>query len=91
MRKYKVANSASCSLWPLRRLTTTRRPRRIFSQVELIFRESTNVAAALVSVCGTSRSARFTTGVPDGGLVPFSPIAIFDLLFDAIPFFDCMN
>jgi hypothetical protein len=47
-----LARSANCSLWMLRRLTTTRRPRRTFSEIELIFKESTNVAAALVRAWG---------------------------------------
>ncbi len=92
MRKYKLASSASCSLWPLRRLITTRRPRRTFSEVELIFKESTNVAAALVRAGGMSRSAKFATGrTSPGGSAPFSRIAIVSLVFDLISLDDRME
>jgi hypothetical protein len=70
-----LARSANCSLWMLRRLTTTRRPRRTFSENELIFKESTNVTAALVRAWGMSRSAK---------LVPLSRVGIFLSLFDFI-------
>jgi hypothetical protein len=46
MRKYKLSNSVNCSLYTWRRLITTCRPRRTASEIELIFRESTNLAAA---------------------------------------------
>jgi len=47
MRKYAFASSANASPYTRRRLMTTGRPRRIRSETELIFRESTNLAAAL--------------------------------------------
>jgi hypothetical protein len=65
-----LARSANCSLWMLRRLTTTRRPRRTFSEIELIFKESTNVRA-----WGMRRSAK---------LVPLSRVGIFLSQFDSI-------
>jgi hypothetical protein len=51
------------------------RPRRTFSEIELIFKESTNVAAALVRAWGMRRSAK---------LVPLSRVGIFLSLFDFI-------
>ncbi|PYJ70134.1 MAG: hypothetical protein DME76_06515 [Verrucomicrobia bacterium] len=54
----------------MRRLITTRRRRRTFSEVELIFKESTNVAAAFVIVWGTSGSSR------SAKLFPFSRVGI---------------
>src|SRR5262249_13150082 len=47
MRKYTFASSANGSLYTLRRLITSSRPRRTCSETELIFSESTNLAAAL--------------------------------------------
>jgi hypothetical protein len=82
MRKYKFANSVNCSLYPWRRLITTRRPRRTASEIELIFRESTNLAAALLRASGVNRSAE---------LVPLSPIGIGDFLFDPVAFRGCVN
>ena len=61
---------------------TTFRPRRIASEIELIFKESTNLAAALVRALGISRSAE---------LAPLSPIGIGDFLFDPIAFRGCVN
>src|ERR1041385_2898639 len=46
-RKYTFANSANLSPYTRRRLITTGRPRRTCSEVELIFSESTNLAAPL--------------------------------------------
>jgi hypothetical protein len=77
MRKYKLANSVNCSLYTCRRLITTCRPRRTASEMELIFKESTNLAAALLRASGISRSA---------GLVPLFPICIGDFLFDPMAF-----
>ncbi|HYY34790.1 MAG TPA: hypothetical protein VE867_00315 [Candidatus Binatia bacterium] len=45
--------------------------------MELIFKESTNLAAALLRASGISRSA---------GLVPLFPICIGDFLFDPMAF-----
>jgi len=75
MRKYKLANSANCSPYTLRRLITTCRPRRTASEMELIFKESTNLAAALPRASGVNRSTE---------LVPLFPIGIGDFLFDLI-------
>jgi hypothetical protein len=77
MRKYKFASSANCSLYPLRCLITTRRPRRTVSDTELIFNESTNLAAAFTTTFGMTASAKFATGlVLGGGFFPFFPIGI---------------
>jgi hypothetical protein len=50
IRKYTFASSANGSLYPRRRLMTSGRPRRICSETELIFSESTNLAAVLRTV-----------------------------------------
>jgi hypothetical protein len=63
-------------------LITTRRPRRTASEIELIFKESTNLAAALARASGISRSAE---------LVPLSPIGIGDFLFDPMALGGCVN
>src|SRR5581483_4912140 len=93
MRKYKFARSANCSLCPLRRLViTTRRPPRTFSETELIFNESTNLAAASASTLGMSASPKFATGLlSGGGFLPSFPIGIVDFLFDIILLCDRMN
>jgi len=92
MRKYKFARSTNGALYPLRRLITSRRPRRTFSDTELIFNESTNLAAALRSAFGMSVSAKFATGlVAGGGFLPFFPVGIVDPLFDTIALFDRMD
>jgi len=82
MRKYKLANSVNCSLYTWRRLITTGLPRRTSSEIELIFRESTNLAAALLRASGMICSSE---------LVPLSPIGIGDFLFDPMAFHGCVN
>ena len=82
IRKYRLANSLNCAPYTWRRLITTCRPRRIVSEIELILRESTNLAAALLRASGMSGSA---------GLVPLSPIGIGDLLFDPMALRGCVN
>jgi hypothetical protein len=82
MRKYKLPNSVNCSLYTWCRSITTRRPRRTASEIELIFRESTNLAAASLRASGMNRSAE---------LVQLSPIGIGDFLFDPVAFRGCVN
>ena len=65
-----------------RRLITTRRRRRTASEIELIFRESTNLAAAMLRASGLSRSTE---------LVPLSPIGLGDFLLDPRAFRGCVN
>jgi hypothetical protein len=89
MRKYKFERSANCSLYPLRCLITTRRPRRVSSETELIFNESTNLVATLASVLGMTASTKFATVlVFGGGFSPFFPIGIVDSLFATITLSD---
>src|SRR5205823_14894849 len=71
MRKYKFVRSANCSPYPLRCLITTRRPRRTFSETELIFSESTNLAAALANALGMTAAAKLIP-FPRVGIVPFN-------------------
>jgi hypothetical protein len=55
MRKYTFANSANGSLYTVRRLITSRRPRRTCSETELIFNESTSLSAAFLTASGIRR------------------------------------
>jgi hypothetical protein len=55
MRKYTFASSANGSLYTVRRLITSRRPRRTCSETELIFNESTSLSAAVLRVSGMLR------------------------------------
>jgi hypothetical protein len=55
IRKYTFANSANGSLYTVRRLTTSRRPRRTCSETELIFNESTSRSAAFLTASGIRR------------------------------------
>src|SRR5437588_5267090 len=61
----------------LRRLTTRARPRRTFSEIELIAIASTSLVATSASPRGT----RFSTKEP-----PFPKIPIFTFLFDGADF-----
>jgi len=56
MRKYTFVSSANGSLYAMRRLITSRRPRCTRSETELIFNESTSLAAALLSAFGIRRA-----------------------------------
>ncbi|PYJ97865.1 MAG: hypothetical protein DME68_08190 [Verrucomicrobia bacterium] len=53
----------------MRRLITTRRRRRTFSEIELIFKESTSVVAALERPSGMKRSSSVSP-------FPFFPFGI---------------
>jgi hypothetical protein len=52
-RKYIFASSANGSLYTLRRLFTTRRPRRSCSDTELTLNESTSLSAAFLRAFGS--------------------------------------
>jgi hypothetical protein len=56
MRKYAFDSSANGSLYTVRRLFISCRPRRICSETELIFSESTSLSAALLSAVGMRRT-----------------------------------
>src|SRR5262245_66367734 len=66
MRKYTLVNSANGPLYALRRLITTRRPCRSFSETELIFNESTSLAAALLRAFGMRRDIGSSWGIAFG-------------------------
>jgi hypothetical protein len=55
MRKYTFASSANGSLYTVRRLIMSRRPRRTCSETELTFNESTSLSAAFLRVFGMRR------------------------------------
>jgi len=52
MRKYTFASSANGSLYTVRCLFMSRRPRRTRSDTELTFNESTNLSAAFLRAFG---------------------------------------
>jgi hypothetical protein len=54
-RKYTFASSANGSLYTVRRLVMSRRPRRTCSDTELTFNESTSLAAASLRAFGMRR------------------------------------
>src|SRR5215471_1710094 len=54
-RKYTFANSAKGSLYTVRRLFMSRRPRRTCSETELTFNESTRLSAAFLRAFGMRR------------------------------------
>src|SRR3982750_141552 len=67
MRKYTFANSANGSLYRVRRLITSRRPRRTRSGTELIFNESTSRSAAFLTASGMRRpNGSFSEGAGCG-------------------------
>jgi hypothetical protein len=77
MRKYTFASSANGSLYTVRRLLMSRRPRRTCSETELIFSESTNLAAALRTFgMGRPRDS-FSEETPCGGVMTFIKADIF--------------
>jgi hypothetical protein len=55
MRKYAFASSANGSLYRVRRLIMSRRPRRTCSETELTFNESTSLSAAFLRAFGMRR------------------------------------
>jgi len=55
IRKYTFASSANGSLYTVRRLITSRRPRRTCSETELTFNESTSLSAAFLRAFGMRR------------------------------------
>jgi hypothetical protein len=67
IRKYTFANSASGSLYTVRRLITSRRPRRTCSETELIFNESTSRSAAFLTASGMRRPKGSFSGEADCG------------------------
>jgi hypothetical protein len=79
MRKYTFASCANGSLYTVRRLFMSRRPRRTCSETELTFNESTSLVAALLSVlgmmCAGGSSSR---GAWIGWTIAFSETHIFD-------------
>jgi hypothetical protein len=52
MRKYPFASSAKGWLYTVRRLSMSRRPRRICSETELTFNKLTSLSAALLRAVG---------------------------------------
>jgi len=79
MRKYTFATSANGSLYMMRRLITSDRPRRTRSETELIFSESTNLVAALLRAVGMRRPKdSFPAEIPCGEARMFIKPDIFD-------------
>ncbi|PYI73046.1 MAG: hypothetical protein DMF08_04555 [Verrucomicrobia bacterium] len=65
----------------MRRLITIGRPRRTCSETELIFSESTNLAAALLSAFGMRRAnGSFSGKTPCAGVVMSTKPDIFHLI-----------
>jgi len=69
MRKYTFASSANGSLYTMRRLITSGRPRRTRSETELTFNESTSLVAALLRAFGIRRPRDSFSGETGSGKV----------------------
>ena len=79
MRKYTFANSANGSLYTVRCLITSRRPRRTCSETELIFNESTSLSAAFLTASGMRRAkGSFSGGAGCGEVMVVIKPNIFD-------------